>query len=293
MTFAEKLKELRKKTHMSQETLAEKLGVSRQAVTKWETDRGIPDISNMMMISSLFGISVDEFLSEEKSAVMRKGYLYESTTEYDIDGVKSFDMKLGGAAKVIVIGSNDEKIKVRLASDTLKTLKQDFKVKIDDVKKRIDIDVKRMNKMTEATAKSELLIEIILPNKYLSHVELNVNCMELHLNHLECNNIEFTGKTVRMNVDSVSSMIEVNCNLDMNIICQNLNGSFNLNQISATSEISIPKNFRFRTIVKGIANFVSYQKQGKVAEDFSDEEAENIIELNGMKSELLIQYRED
>ena len=293
MTFAEKLKESRKKAHMSQETLAEKLGVSRQAVTKWETDRGIPDISNMMTISALFGISVDEFLSEEKSSIMRKGYLYESMTEYDIDGMKSFDMKLGGAAKVTVTGGEDEKIKIRLASDTLETLKQDFKVKIDDVKKRIDIDVKRMNKMTEATAKSELLIEIVLPDKYLSYADLTVNCMELHLKHLECTNIEFTGKAVRMQVDSVSGKIAVNCNLDMQIVCQNLNNSFELNQISATSEISIPKDCRFQTIVKGIGNSVSYQEQGRITEDFSDEEAEHSIELNGMKSELLIQHRED
>ena len=47
MTFAEKLKSLRKQASMSQEQLAEKLGVSRQAVTKWETDTGIPDIENM------------------------------------------------------------------------------------------------------------------------------------------------------------------------------------------------------------------------------------------------------
>jgi transcriptional regulator with XRE-family HTH domain len=45
MTFAEKLKSIRKQAGMSQEQLAEKLGVSRQAVTKWETDAGIPDIS--------------------------------------------------------------------------------------------------------------------------------------------------------------------------------------------------------------------------------------------------------
>ena len=44
MTFAEKLKTLRKQAGMSQEQLAEKLRVSRQAVTKWETDGGIPDI---------------------------------------------------------------------------------------------------------------------------------------------------------------------------------------------------------------------------------------------------------
>lgn len=41
MTFAEKLKSLRKQASMSQEQLAEKLGVSRQAVTKWTTDRSV------------------------------------------------------------------------------------------------------------------------------------------------------------------------------------------------------------------------------------------------------------
>lgn len=54
MTFAEKLKNIRKQSGMSQEQLAEKLGVSRQAVTKWETDAGIPDIENIMAISALF-----------------------------------------------------------------------------------------------------------------------------------------------------------------------------------------------------------------------------------------------
>ena len=50
MTFAEKLKSLRKQASMSQEQLAEKLGVSRQAVTKWETDTGIPDIENIKLV---------------------------------------------------------------------------------------------------------------------------------------------------------------------------------------------------------------------------------------------------
>lgn len=66
MTFAEKLKSIRKQAGMSQEKLAEKLGVSRQAVTKWETDAGIPDIENIMAISALFDLSIDELLSNEK-----------------------------------------------------------------------------------------------------------------------------------------------------------------------------------------------------------------------------------
>lgn len=68
MTFAEKLKSLRKQASMSQEQLAEKLGVSRQAVTKWETDTGIPDIENIKSISSLFDISIDELLSNENAS---------------------------------------------------------------------------------------------------------------------------------------------------------------------------------------------------------------------------------
>ncbi len=58
MTFAEKLKSIRKQAGMSQEQLAEKLGVSRQAVTKWETDAGIPDIENIMAIGQILSFSI-------------------------------------------------------------------------------------------------------------------------------------------------------------------------------------------------------------------------------------------
>ena len=87
MTFAENLKMLRKQAGMSQEQLAEKLGVSRQAVTKWETGAGIPDIENIMAISMLFDISIDDLLSNERDSkkVVETEYLYESIREFDID----------------------------------------------------------------------------------------------------------------------------------------------------------------------------------------------------------------
>lgn len=66
MTFAKKLKAIRKQSGMSQEQLAKKLNVSRQAITKWETEAGIPDIENIMAISALFDISIDELLSNER-----------------------------------------------------------------------------------------------------------------------------------------------------------------------------------------------------------------------------------
>ncbi len=75
MTFAEKLKSIRKQVGMSQELLAEKIGVSRQAVTKWETGAGIPDIENMISISNLFNISIDELICNERTSLKTSEYL--------------------------------------------------------------------------------------------------------------------------------------------------------------------------------------------------------------------------
>lgn len=66
MTLGEKLKEIRKRFGLSQEQLAEIMNVSRQAITKWETDGGIPDVSNLQELSKIFGITVDYLLDDEK-----------------------------------------------------------------------------------------------------------------------------------------------------------------------------------------------------------------------------------
>ena len=57
-----KLYELRKKHHLSQEELAEKLGVSRQAISKWECGDALPDTDNLISISKLYGVSLDELV---------------------------------------------------------------------------------------------------------------------------------------------------------------------------------------------------------------------------------------
>ena len=101
MTFAEKLKSIRKKAGLSQEQLAEKLGVSRQAVTKWETETGIPDIENMMAISALFDISIDELLSNERGMKKSDEYLFESVTEYDIDEPKRYEIRWSKAIRSV------------------------------------------------------------------------------------------------------------------------------------------------------------------------------------------------
>lgn len=63
-TFGEKLKQARKSAGLTQEQLAEKLMVSRQAVTKWEADRGLPDIGNIKRIAGLLDVSIDYLLDD-------------------------------------------------------------------------------------------------------------------------------------------------------------------------------------------------------------------------------------
>ena len=64
MIFADKLIDLRKKNGWSQEELAEKLNVSRQAVSKWEGAQSVPDMGRIIQLSELFGVSTDYLLKD-------------------------------------------------------------------------------------------------------------------------------------------------------------------------------------------------------------------------------------
>ena len=66
MEFNEKLQELRKRKELTQEELAEKLYVSRTAVSKWESGRGYPSIDSLKAIAEFFSITVDELLSSNE-----------------------------------------------------------------------------------------------------------------------------------------------------------------------------------------------------------------------------------
>lgn len=68
MSFSENLQTLRKANNISQEQLAERLDVSRQAVSKWETDGGYPEMDKIIALCSLFGCTMDELITGKISA---------------------------------------------------------------------------------------------------------------------------------------------------------------------------------------------------------------------------------
>lgn len=67
MKLHEKICCYRKKCGLSQEALAEKIGVSRQAVSKWETGDALPEVTKLKTLAELFGVTVDFLLSEDET----------------------------------------------------------------------------------------------------------------------------------------------------------------------------------------------------------------------------------
>ena len=66
MNLSQKISDCRKKAGLSQEALAEKLGVSRQAISKWETGEATPEVGKLVLLARLFGVTTDWLLSDDE-----------------------------------------------------------------------------------------------------------------------------------------------------------------------------------------------------------------------------------
>lgn len=93
MTTGEKIAVLRKEQGMSQEALGEKLGLSRQAVSKWEADQAVPTMDNLMELSRLFGVPVDTLLRPDAELVPKTEDTAETPTENGSQSVKNVNRK--------------------------------------------------------------------------------------------------------------------------------------------------------------------------------------------------------
>lgn len=98
MTIGDKIKLLRTEKGITQEALAENLNVSRSAIAKWETDNGVPEVSNLKIISKLFDISVDELIDDTKII---------KTTESKDDKIFDYSEYAGKYYDIELIGWND------------------------------------------------------------------------------------------------------------------------------------------------------------------------------------------
>lgn len=87
MTLGEKLAELRQKSGLSQDRVAELLGVSRQAVSKWERDEAKPDLDNIVNLSNIYNVTTDYLLKEKQEKIQEEKkentYTYRSSSVFE------------------------------------------------------------------------------------------------------------------------------------------------------------------------------------------------------------------
>ena len=141
---ANRLFELRKKHNLSQEELAEKLGVSRQAVSKWERSEASPDTDNLIALAKIYGLSLDELVYGEKEEISNKKEAKENFEEpsvseearnneelyIDIDDGED-KVKIGSNG-IVVEEKNGNTVKINVNGKIMEKVFKKIEDKIDD-----------------------------------------------------------------------------------------------------------------------------------------------------------------
>lgn len=283
MNFSEKLKDIRKSEGLSQEQLAEKIGVSRQAITKWETGKGLPDIENMVILAEIFKTTLDELILDTSQKPEPQKPVYESETVYDIDCEKHFDMAIGSVGAMLLTSGTDEKLHVKLLSETLSDLSSLFKIRLDEKKNKLDVNCLNKSKLSRYASEEALQVEITLPKKYTDHCEVDASVKSLKIQDLHLNRLEYDGDAESVEIIESSGSLEFTGKTDYDIQVDRITGHLDVNQWKARS----------RVLVKDIQNLKVLNKGRRCQVFCSPElltaESANELSISGIFSEMTVE----
>lgn len=288
MDFGDKLKEIRRREGLSQEQLAERIGVSRQAITKWETKKGLPDLENMMILAEIFKTTLDELVYQGAGTEKEERKEFCSETIYDIDNKTHFDIHFGSAKEIEVVPSLDEKLHVVLKSKTLENLEQLFKIKLDEKRKKIDVNCFKKGELSEKEIREELSVTIMLPKDYTNHCELEASAKEVSFVglHLDC--FEYDGEASFVTMKQCRGSFEFTGKTDFDITVDEINGRLQVYQLWANSIIHVTKPANFHVNNSGRKSRVYWNKNEQTVESFENVESENELCIAGIKSEMIV-----
>ncbi len=288
MNFGERLKQIRANQGLSQEQLAEKIGVSRQAITKWETNRGLPDVENMIILAEIFKITLDELVLQKTNEQEAKIELFESETVYDIDCDKHFDIRIGNARKICIRDCDNEKVHIKLQSEVLDNLSSLYKVKIDEKKKRLDIDCQNKKRISQFEAENSLDIIIMLPNDFTEHCEIDASTKELYIENLKLRRLEYDGDAETVYIKDAEGSLEFTGKTDYDITIDGTCTQLDVNQWGAKTLVHVADISKYTLVNKGRKSKIYCLKEGVITEETVDFSGDNIISISGICSELIV-----
>ena len=289
MDFGDKLKQYRLNEGLSQEQLAEKIGVSRQAITKWETKRGLPDVENMIILAELFKLTLDELVLEEVKKQEEKPTVFESETVYDIDTQKHFDINLGGARKITLKTGVDEKIHILLSSDTISEIGSLFKVKLDEKRGKLDVELVNKKGVSRFEAQESVDITLLLPEEFTEHCEVSAGVKELFIEDLRLSRLEYDGDAEKIYIRDADGSIELTSKTDYEIWVLGNCTNLDVNQFKAKAVVHLENADNYKLLNNGRKCKLITRQNAEIIEFLSNETAENIISTSGIFSELIVE----
>ena len=292
MDFGDKLKQYRLNEGLSQEQLAEKIGVSRQAITKWETKRGLPDVENMIILAELFKLTLDELVLEEVKNQKNEPTIFESETVYDIDTQKHFDINLGGARKITLKTGNDEKIRIKLSSESLSEIGSLYKIKLDEKRGKLDVELVNKKGVSRFETQENVDITLQLPEGFTEHCEVSASVKELFIEDLRLRRLEYDGDADKVYIRDTEGSLELTAKTDYDITIKGNCTKLDVNQFKAKSIVHLEnaENYRFEN--NGRKCKLITRKDGETVELETNENVENIISTSGIFSELIVEVEE-
>lgn len=289
MDFGDKLKQYRLKEGFSQEQLAEKMGVSRQAITKWETKRGLPDVENMIILAELFKLTLDELVLEEVKRQEEKPIVYESETVYDIDTGKHFDINLGGARKLTIKTGVDEKMHILLSSESLTEIGSLFKIKLDERRNKLDVELANKRGVSRFETQESVEITLTLPEKLTEHIEVDASVKELLVEDLRINRLEYDGDAEKIYIRDTCGSLEFTAKTDYEIFITGNCTKLDVNQFKAKAIVHLGDVNNYKFLNNGKKCKIITRKNGETIEVKENENARSVIGTSGLFSELIVE----
>lgn len=281
--LSDNIRNLRKANGWTQEELADKLNVSRQAITKWESGAGTPDIDNLNALAKLFGITLDELMAD--GVKIKKDTT--SRTEFDAEKGDDFEINVGNA-KTCDIGLIDgDKIIIEVFSDLETTvfppakvaLKNGRRDNITDIKIKL---VKGENALTEREAKEHLSVKILLPAS-CGGAEIAGSVKKLYVHDFAVEkHIEFDGKADQAEIKNMKGHLELTSDTDTEVFYDGSMEKLDINQWKCLSVLYLAKGTKVNVYNKGRACKLQFDGFE------NDDTAENKVEFNGYRSELTV-----
>lgn len=245
-------------------------------------------MENMIILAEIFKTTLDELVSNAIPEYQGKKEVYSSETIYDIDCSKHFDIHFGSANTIVICGGKDEKLHVKLESETMEDLSRVMKVKLDEHKNKLDVDCVKQKGLSKYEIGEAVSVTITLPQGFTEHCELAADAKKVYMTGLELRRLEYDGEAKEIFISECNGSLEFTSKSDYEITVDEIHGRIEVNQWKATCIVHIPAKTDCKVRNTGRKCQLFFKKEGEFCDNMFPEISENELCITGIGAEMIV-----